>query len=183
MASKDFMSVVVDNQGQKFIALEGMVQITTLFGDPAKLAISQTMMVTAFGQRLVTTVWMFPYKKDKNTFEKAGYVGSTMLNPIDTFNYKQAVINALTDVGKTWLFRASHDNRYASFIRKYDYDNDRIEAAVARWARSEGRKLFSDEYGTIGDLDNNPRIKRINAQLNSPNEEHNYLNRVNTPTF
>ena len=124
MSSKDFMSVVVDNQGQKFMALEGMVQITTLFGDPAKLAISQTMMVTAFGQRLVTTVWMFPYKKDKNTFEKVGYVGSTMLNPIDTFSYKQAVINALTDVGQSFLVRSApkDSKRYLSFVRKYEYD-------------------------------------------------------------
>lgn len=180
MSRKDFITVVEDSQGQKFAALEGMVTINTLFGDPAKLAISQSMMVTAFGQRLITTVWMFPYKSDKNTFEKAGYVGSTMLNPCDQFSYKQAVINALTDVGKTWLIRSAHDRRYASFIRQYDYDNDRIDAAVARWARATGRKMFSDEYGTLGDMDNSPRVKRLNAKLNDPGEGHNYLNRANS---
>lgn len=184
MARQDFITVVEDSRGQKFLALEGMVEIKTIFGDPAKLSISQAMMTTPFGQRLITTVWMFPYKKDKNTFEKAEYVGSTMLNPTDTFSYKQAVINALIDLGQSFLVRSApkDSKRYVAFIRQYDYDNRRVDAAIARWARSEGRLLFNDDKGTIGDLDNSPRVKRLNCRLNDPAEEHNYLNRA-TPMF
>lgn len=143
-------------------ALDGMTKITTQFGKPARVAVYQAGYATPFGDRVLTTVWLFPYVADNCIDEpipgqKMVYVGSTIHNPADPFSYKQAFINALTDAGRNYVVKNIATKHVEGMLAQYKWDGERVDKAIARWARHVGRTLFS-ERGAWGDIDNSPEL-------------------------
>jgi hypothetical protein len=87
-----------------------------------------------------------------------------MLNVTDTFNYKQAFINAFIDLGRNILMNdlLHNDKAAEALLNSKKNNNERVTAHIARWARHVVRKMYRD----YGDADEGaiPLIEKLNEK-------------------
>lgn len=129
---------VQDSNGHAIPNVEFAANVVGPFGERVVFSHTMDNIETPYGKRLITTVNLFPCDDRKEVFS-----GAAIQAPTDEHNYDYAMEVALFKAAQSYFATKCMGKFYKEF-RHFDYDPDRVDKFLRKWAHRLARQMRYD---------------------------------------